>query len=278
MDKREQKNRKVGMIVTIFSHGVLFLFFILFLAWTEPDPPIPDYGIEFNLGNSEISETKTDAPESLKDQEKQQDDLEVAEEIVEESVDQPISTETQEQVPTESVEETSEPLDTEQVHTEDINSPDVLEEVENEIEKPVKEAGNKGEPATEKLKAIDDRFSGKKVEGKSPKINEKAIYKGKSEAIAGGNEGASLDFSGWIWDFKPRPDDRSEESGKIIFEVTVDEEGEILGVRKIQSNISPVVEKKYRDAVMDLTFSRTSENRSVAATSKGRITFIIQSN
>ncbi len=68
----------------------------------------------------------------------------------------------------------------------------------------------------------------------------------------------------------------SEESGRIVFEVTIDEEGEILTVERIQSNVSPVVVKIYRDAVMNLTFSRTSDNLSVAVTSKGRITFIIQ--
>ena len=59
-----------------------------------------------------------------------------------------------------------------------------------------------------------------------------------------------MNMSGWIWDFAPDPDDKSDESGKIIFQIIVDEEGEIIKVTTLEKTVSPIVEKKYKDAVM----------------------------
>lgn len=91
-----------------------------------------------------------------------------------------------------------------------------------------------------------------------------------------GGAGASLDMSGWKWDSRPAPEDRSEENGKIVFEVKVDENGDILSVRTLEKTVSPSVERVYREEVLKLTFSRTKDNRSAAPVSVGRITFLIR--
>ena len=61
-------------------------------------------------------------------------------------------------------------------------------------------------------------------------IDERAIY--NSTKISGA-KGSSLEMQGWIWDFEPDPQDKSSESGKIVFEITVDYYGEIVGLKTI---------------------------------------------
>ncbi len=114
------------------------------------------------------------------------------------------------------------------------------------------------------------------------KTGDKGNPEGKLDARAlygtqGGGNGASLDMTGWMWDFIPKPNDPTTESGRIVFEVKVDDQGEIIGVKTVEKTVSSTVEKIYRQAVEQLTFSRTSDNTVPASVSTGRITFILKS-
>ena len=178
------------------------------------------------------------------------------------------------------IEEVSEPTEaSEKIETADVNSPDIVEEKKEETK--TKEEKPKAE--TQPIETTTTKGSGESnSENKpapKPSIDSRAIYKGSkgSTNAQSSSGGSSLNMSGWIWDFEPEPDDNSDESGKIIFKITVDDEGYITKVTTVEKTVSPVVEKKYRDAVMDLTFSKTAENRSTATTSSGIITFIIKS-
>jgi periplasmic protein TonB len=93
----------------------------------------------------------------------------------------------------------------------------------------------------------------------------------------GGGDGASLDLAGWAWDFLPKPKDESSESGRIVFEIKIDDRGYIQSIRTLEKTVSPAVEKIYRQEVERLTFSKTSSNTRPAPISTGKITFIIRS-
>jgi hypothetical protein len=84
-------------------------------------------------------------------------------------------------------------------------------------------------------------------------------------------------MQGWIWDIAPKPDDNSSESGRIVFEIIVDYYGEIIGLKTIETTLSPMIEKIYREEILKLTFSPTN-NENPAELSKGKITFIIKNN
>jgi len=113
--------------------------------------------------------------------------------------------------------------------------------------------------------------TGDEVQGEpEAEIDERALYGSVS-----GQDGASLQMSGWIWDFEPTPQDNSQESGKIVYKVTIDDEGYIIKIVPQTSTVSPSVEKYYRQAVERLTFSKTSSYKP-APTSSGTITFIIK--
>jgi hypothetical protein len=62
-------------------------------------------------------------------------------------------------------------------------------------------------------------------------------------------------LSGWRWDFEPNPPDTSNENGKIVFEIKIDDRGEIISVRTLEKTVSPEVERIYRQEVESLTFS-----------------------
>ena len=111
-------------------------------------------------------------------------------------------------------------------------------------------------------------------ENKPNKIDERALFNSKSSS---GEEGSSLEMQGWIWDFLPNPKDNSSESGKIVFELIVDYYGDIIGLKTLETTLSPKVEKIYREEILKLTFSPTNNNNP-AEISKGKITFIIKNN
>ena len=88
--------------------------------------------------------------------------------------------------------------------------------------------------------------------------------------------GARLELAGWVWDAVPQPQDNTEESGKIVFEIKIDELGEVIAVKTLEKTVSPLVEKIYKESLIKLTFSKTADNTVDTPTSTGKVTFIIQ--
>lgn len=103
-------------------------------------------------------------------------------------------------------------------------------------------------------------------------IDERGLYK----AHLGKQAGALLELVGWVWDAAPQPQDDTEESGKIVFEIKIDELGEVIAVKTLEKTVSPLVEKIYKDALTELTFSKTADNTVYAPISTGKVTFILQ--
>ena len=264
----EKKDKNKAFYISIGVHIMLALLFVIITAWTEPDPPIPEYGIELAI----IGQPSSTSSDNIKNINPVKEQEQVEEAMLE---------------PEEDTEPVSEELTTElsesnlESSTEDINSPDInneadtKENITNDEENVAKEVKN-----IEEAEKVEEIIEEAKFE---PEVDERAILQdnsGNGEGEVGEENnygGSSLNMSGWIWDFKPEPDDNSSENGKIVFQITVDGDGEIIGIQTIEKTVSPVVEKVYRNAVMELTFSKTSVNQSVANNSKGVITFIIQS-
>lgn len=257
----------MSAVVSAGVHGLLFLAFFLLLAWSEPDPPIPEFGIELDLGSEVVSESPSYTPTA---EEVPEETEEVLEEITPEMDE---STETLQQNTVQDVSQQEDASDIEPL-TEDINSPDVVEETESTAADTALE---------DEAEIIEEEKTDQKNEAAEDKevheVDERAIFKRDPNTNGDQNtKGSSLELAGWDWDFRPEPNDKSSENGLIVFQITIDKEGEIIGIKTLEKTVSPVVEKVYRDAVRDLTFSKTSDNRAAAATSTGKITFIIQSN
>ena len=124
MSEEEKKYRKTGMIVSISVHLALVLLFFFLLAWREPDPPLPQYGIELNFGLDNTGSGETQQPQPTERvTEAEQNVTETQEEVIEE-VPEEIS---------ETVPETPEETVTEEAVTENETSTEVTQPVESPV-------------------------------------------------------------------------------------------------------------------------------------------------
>lgn len=289
-DQKERKYRKIGWITSISVQALLLILFYFLIAWKEPFPPIPSYGIElsFGLDNTGQGETPVSSPESVEEEitapEESTDEIEESIEETSEATSEEVIDDVAEEAVVEETPVTNtpspdfvEPVSDEEVKPEMEKSeaqPEVVEKVEETKKEPVKEVNPQ---------AVMPSTSDKSNNSSGPDEEKGAAGK-KEGSIDGralmGEQGvsdeASLQMAGWVWDFKPEPKDKSDEAGKIVFRVQVDEFGDIRQVEKILSTVSPEVEVLYKQSVERLTFSQTNDY-SPAPLSTGTITFIIRS-
>lgn len=282
----EKKNRNIALAVATGFQALLLLLFFFLVAWRRPDPPLPEYGIELDFGLDNRGSGQATVPEPTPVVEEVVEEEAAPEPEVEETPETPVTEpEVEEVIEAEVTEpEPEEPVEEVVTETQIEESPVEVEEVKESVKEVVAEPEPKPKPLPvpkekslypgkaakpsnqgDDTKEIGDKG---KEEGK---IDERAIYGAKGSA-----DGASLQMAGWNWDNIPRPNDSSNENGRIVFEITIDEQGEIIGVRTIEKTVSPSVERQYRLAVEQLTFSTTNDNVRPAPTSTGRITFIIR--
>ncbi len=274
MSTEEKKNNKIGILVSVGIHALLLVLFFFVLAWKEPDPPLPQYGIELNFGLDEAGSGETPQPKPAKvvQEEAPKEVVEPEEEIEE-------VTETQEPKVVEEVEEVIE----EPTEVQPEPSPAVVEEVVKPKPKAVAEPEPKKEVKPKEVaKEAPKQPTTTANQGDNvDKVGDKGKEEGKIDARAiygakGSDKGASLQMTGWNWDYIPRPNDLSNESGRITFQITIDDQGYVTRVVTLEKTVSPEVERIYREEVERLTFSRTSDNLKPAPTSTGKVTFIIK--
>ena len=283
MEEKEKRNRRIGILISIGVHAMLLLLFMFLLAWREPDPPLPEYGIEINFGVTDQGSGDV------------QQETPVTEEAVEEEA-LPEESAVEEVVP-EPIEEVAEPVEetTEAVEETVENkqeSPEVVKEQPREqpreeqqeqkpkpveTEKKVEQQTGAKETGTDKTPAQKSEGDDKDVPGDKGEpegeLNPDAVYKGKP---GGGNNGPSLQIIGWMWDSAPNKKDASNENGTITFEFTIDEDGYVIQIRTVQSSVSPSVAKFYEEQMRNTTFSRTGTG-AVPGNTKGTVTFNIVS-
>jgi outer membrane biosynthesis protein TonB len=315
MEKPTEKNNdRTAWTVSILIHALLIIAFIFMVAWREPNPPHPEYGIQINFGTDDAGtgDIQPTQPANTAESEEEADPAPAEQEIVEE---QPVEEAVAETESTEEVvdpvaeESTAQETPTETI-TQKAPSPDVIEEEPQPkeiVEPKVVEEEPKEQPKVEETKEEKDPVKTPVLyeskdnnttdgTGESAAEATKANHGDDTDATGdkgqedgslnaqtlygnqGGGGGApALNMSGWMWDFKPSPKDDSDENGRIVFEVKIDEDGEIISVRTLERSVNTTVENVYRREIEKLTFTKTSDNHSTAAISTGTITFVIKS-
>ncbi len=275
--EQENKNMRKGIFISVGIHAFLLLIMFFLLAWSAPDPPIPEYGIEMNFGTTDVGsgdvQPKTPPMEAEEIAEEEAEPAAEPEEEVEEVV---------EETPVEAV---TQPIESPVVEKKPEKKPEPKPKKitpKKEVKKPVEKP--KPKPKVKNTypgKGKSDGNPSKSGDGDDNKAGDKGDPKGsldsKSLYGSGGKGGSSLDLAGWKWDRLPRPNDTSDESGRIVFEIKVDDQGEVVSVRTIEKTVSPAVERIYKAEVERLTFTRTSGGQA-AAISTGRITFILKAS
>ena len=87
--------------------------------------------------------------------------------------------------------------------------------------------------------------------------------------------GATLELTGWEWETVPIPKDTTEEYGKIVFEIKVDKNGEIISIKTIEKTVTPIVEKIYLEALRVTSFRKTNDNQEFSNISTGKVSFLL---
>jgi len=295
-EEKDKKNKQAGIFISIGTHIAVILLFIFLVAWRAPNPPLPEFGIELNFGTSEQGtgdiQPETTPAEAESEEEAMPDSPEeVAEETVEETIETPV------EETTKNVEEVTEVTDA--------VKEEIIPVTEQETEAPVKEPEKKPEEVKPKVveKKEDPKppkvlYPGKK-EGaagttgaakdpakanqgdKTDAVGDQGDEKGNVDARAlygtqgGGGGGSMLEMAGWMWDNEPDPKETTSQSGKIVFEVIIDDRGNVTSVKPTSYTVSASLMRIYQAEVERLTFSKTSSG-TAPPSSKGKITFIIK--
>ncbi len=292
MEDKERKRKRLSLFLSVIFHLVLALIFFFTAAWREPDPPIPEYGIELNFGQSEVGSGQVydESLEENPDDATEETQNEQVEKIEEETDDPSQENLSEEAIEEESNDDNTPPEGNTAIKTSDNETfaPSEEELVEQTPNSGTSEGGSddakvpqdNGETENdENLPSVAESGSGLGTSEESMQdqgeetgeIDERALY-----GPRGTSSGVSLELSGWRWDSEPTPDDQSQESGKIVFQIVVDSDGYIISIKTIEKTVSPSLERVYRNAVQELSFSKTRENFGTAPTSTGTITFIIK--
>lgn len=102
-------------------------------------------------------------------------------------------------------------------------------------------------------------------------INAKQFY----GSPGGTGTGVSLNISGWGLGSRPQVNDDSDETGKIVFQLKVDDRGDIMNVRVLETTVSAAVVEVYKRAVQRVRL--VPKSSATPPISTGTITFIIKS-
>lgn len=272
------------MIVSMVFHALLILLLFYVMAWRAPNPPLEEYGIEVNFGMDATGggDLQTDA---------------VANE----------STNREDSKPATSTPEPAKPeVQPEPTPPQPEAQPAVATESDNEVVVRKETVKPTPEPPKEEVKVVEKPktlYSGKTKTNSTGSgtagtsntptgnsngddagaVGDKGSPDGTKEAKnlygkpGGGGGGPSLNMPGWRYDVKPKEDPYENESGKIVFRITIDANGEIENIQVVESNVAPQVVKWYRDEVFKTSFSRTSAKTPNDKGATGTITFIIRS-
>ncbi len=94
---------------------------------------------------------------------------------------------------------------------------------------------------------------------------------------AGGTGGASVNISGWNKKNFTLPKDDSDETGKIVFKVTVDDRGDVISIIPTQTTVSPSVTNFYKNYIQKKLGSYLTPQGTPPPRATGTITINITS-
>ncbi|WMJ74329.1 hypothetical protein RCC89_14310 [Cytophagaceae bacterium ABcell3] len=290
--KEERKNERIGIIVSVAAHALFLLFFLIFTAWKEPYPPNPGIpGVELALGFEDVG--SGDANDAAPESDAEPEDTEVEETEAPDPTPDPTPD-------AEPLEDASEPDPVVEsgsdIQSAPVESPHTVPDSEKSAPKP-KEAKDTKKPESENKEEKKEKKENVASENMMPSggssgdtdkkgnqgseegsVDAQNVYGSPGGGGGGGSdsEGPELDIDGWKWDDKPDKKDSSNESGKIVFEIRVDDQGWIKNSKVLEATVSPSVVQFYKQQVDRLTFTRSSSSQAPPVT-VGRITIVVKS-
>ncbi|MCH7409830.1 energy transducer TonB [Belliella sp. DSM 111904] len=312
-DKLEAENKRKAGIITLVINVLVFLFVYFMVVWKQPIPPLPQYGLELNLGFSDFGSGNTQTLSAPNDIQSEVTTPAAPGEVSSKPTEsatpntQPASQAKPTSTPAKSsIEAVSKAPST--IKGAEKTTPVVKENTPEKkastpVTEPAKAEAEKTAPKVEEKPKVDQRAlmgaggtSGTgtqaatgSAQGSSDQrgdegrptgtVDGRALMgSGTGQGVAGPGAGYNLDLAGW--DIATRPninDNVSTKNGFIIFNITVDDSGQIVQAIPDKYNVSNEVVAYYRTVLRQISFKRQSGNQT-ADYSKGKITFTIKVN
>ncbi len=290
MKPEEKQNRNRALIASIVVHSVLLLLLIIAVAWRAPNPPHPEYGIEINFGTSEVGSgavqpesTPSTTDQELKSTEQEEQEAAQSQEQTEQKNAEQATSKT-EPVETESPSKIESPVkaktsDQEAKVTEPVKEK-TTEQVKKEEAQPKTDSKAEEKIKTEQTQGKDKESNTTSQGDNKDKVGDKGKEEGTLDAKAvygqqGGGGGSSLELAGWEWDKLPKPQTTKSETGRIVFEIKVDDQGELISYRILERGVSIEAERACIAEIEKLSFIKKS-GAMVPAVSTGKITFVFR--
>jgi hypothetical protein len=289
---------------------LMAIFFIV--VWREQVPPLPKYGMELNLGFTDLgsgnnqttappSETQTMNTEAPAAGDQAPKPVEATVPVTQPKTEAAKPATSPAKPTVEALSKAPSPVKASEKPTPAVKDPSPAKKETTAVTQPsVSEAEKTTTKAEEKPK-IDQRAifgaggttgtgsqpaagsaqgtsTQKGDEGKpTGTIDGRAIMgSGSGEGVPGPASGYNLELAGWDFASKPNiRDNVSTRNGRIVFRITVDDSGKIVQAVPLEYNVSNEVLAYYRTVVNQINFKRQGGS-ATADYSQGKITFIIK--
>lgn len=311
-DSQEAENKRKALIITIIVNVLVMLAIFFIVVWREQVPPLPKYGMELNLGFTDLgsgnnqttappSEAQTPNTQAPAPGDQTPKPVEATVPVTQPKTEAAKPASSNAKPTVEALSKTPSPVKASEKPTPAVKDPSPAKKETTPVTQPsVSEAEKTTTKAEEKPK-IDQRAifgaggttgtgsqpaagsaqgssTQKGDEGKpTGTIDGRAIMgSGTGEGVPGPASGYNLELAGW--DFASRPnirDNVSTRNGRIVFRITVDDSGKIVQAVPLEYNVSNEVLAYYRTVINQINFKRQGGS-ATADFSQGKITFIIK--
>jgi hypothetical protein len=310
-DQIEKDSKKKSAVITIVVNVLLLLAFYFIVVWRPQIPPLPTYGLELNLGFTDVgsgNRNSANAPsETPSESVEQAAPGEVAPVVTQPATPAPApKTETakpktaSKPAANQAVTAKPSPIRGEEKAAVETKKPDpVKTEPAKTVSTPAKSDAEKTAQKAPEQQKIDQRaiFGGGGTSGKSSTpasggaqgssnakgdegrptgtVDGRAIMGEGSGKGSNSGAGYSLDMAGWDFASRPTINDRvSTRNGRIVFKITVDDSGRVVQAVPLEYNVSNDVLAYYRQVVNQINFKKSGA--AAPDFSTGRITFVIK--
>lgn len=270
----EQRSRIQSALITVGVQILLFLAFYFIVVWEKPNPPRPTYGMELNLGFSDLgagdqAQLPTSTTETTATEAPAPGEVTPTQQIVASTTPKTVSSKSSTY---QAVNTQPSPIKGETTTTTAQVKEEPKEVTPKVVEQPKVDqraifgAGGKSGKGTASSAATGQGTSNTKGDQGNPS--------GTGNGVVG-SAGYSLDLAGWDFVSRPAINDRvSTRNGKIVFKITVDSSGKVVQALTEEYNVSNVVLAYYRQVVNQLNFKKSGA--AAADFSTGKITFVIK--
>jgi outer membrane biosynthesis protein TonB len=281
----DKKNRIVALAISLGIHlGILVLFMFL-ISWKAPNPPLSALGgIELNFGLDDVGSEEIQPTEPV--------GSETPNEAVVTDENKPIEQQQESIDPNKPTETLTSSTDDNNVEVKETKPKKdeivpaktevkVIDKKPNELI-PASEKTNATAVSTKKGKAGNQGDDLNKVGDKGSAqgtLDAKALYGNPGtggQGGAGAGKGFALKMSGWDWDEQPKaPKLNDNENGRVVFEIEVDEDGEITSIKTLERSLSPEAEKICKQEVLKRSLVKTYQG-TAPERSKGTVAFVLR--